>query len=89
MCAGQATAGKNYSAANSLSTQAIVNIRTIVAFGSEEKAHNTYSSLLDKSVRIGTQIGTYQGLAGGAVNFVMYSTYAYFLLVDRVESMSE
>eukprot|EP01025_Chloroclados_australasicus_P040707 TRINITY_DN4266_c0_g1_i1.p1 TRINITY_DN4266_c0_g1~~TRINITY_DN4266_c0_g1_i1.p1 ORF type:complete len:1011 (+),score=131.92 TRINITY_DN4266_c0_g1_i1:85-3033(+) len=68
-----------YSEANSLATQAISNVRTVVAFNGEEKTLSKYDQLLFWPMKLGIQINIFSGSAIGVVNLVVFGAYGLAL----------
>lgn len=64
------------STANTASSQAIGNIRTVASFSAEERLYAAYQALLDFPTAVRIRLDTYGGMATGSVNAVVFFTYA-------------
>ncbi len=60
-----------YSAASSLLQQSLAQIRTVAAYGGEQRALDAYNQALEQPTRLGVLSGIYSGLALGAVNTIV------------------
>jgi len=68
--------GVALSAASTLAQQALSQIRTVVAYNGEERSWEAYMKEMQMPIREGKQQAVYTGIALGAVNGIMYCTYA-------------
>ncbi|OQR83102.1 ATP-binding Cassette (ABC) superfamily, partial [Thraustotheca clavata] len=60
----------------SLATQAIVNARTVSAFGLQEKMVSEYDILLNEPLKDGIRESQVNGIMNGFANFSMFAVYA-------------
>ncbi len=60
-----------YAGASALLQQSLSQIRTVAAYGAEERALKAYSEALEQPTRLGVLSGVYSGLALGAVNTIV------------------
>jgi ABC-type multidrug transport system fused ATPase/permease subunit len=63
-----------YGEANTASSEAISNIRTVASFQAEETVFHRYSELLSYPRRVGIRLSAFSGMAEGAVNCVVTAT---------------
>lgn len=68
-------ANEAYNEANTVSQQALANIRTVAAFGGEEKTVSRYAATLLVPLKTGISQGFFQGLTLGAANGVWFMSY--------------
>ncbi|XP_071946246.1 ATP-dependent translocase ABCB1-like [Antedon mediterranea] len=66
----------SYAKAGSVAEEVLSCIRTVVAFGGEEKEKVRYSTELDKAKSIGIKKGILTGVAMGVTMFIMFCAYA-------------
>ena len=64
-----------FSKANGMSSQAILNMRTVQSFQAEPGVLERFSDLLDYPRKIAIRLSTYSGMAAGTVNGVVFLTY--------------
>ena len=83
LTAGASVLSKGYSQANTTSSQAITNIRTVASFQAEEATFDKYTQLLDQPRRVQKKVSTFGGLAGGVVNCVIFFTCGAALCVSK------
>ncbi|KAL0879462.1 hypothetical protein ABMA27_003213 [Loxostege sticticalis] len=67
---------KAYSIAGVIAEEVLSAIRTVVAFGGEQKEISRYSKRLEPAKKMGTKKGIYSGLGSGFMWFIIYATYA-------------
>ncbi|CAH2055805.1 unnamed protein product, partial [Iphiclides podalirius] len=67
---------KAYSIAGVIAEEVLSSIRTVVAFGGEEKEIERYSVRLDPAKKTGTRKGVYSGMGSGFMWLIIYMTYA-------------
>ncbi|XP_068623038.1 multidrug resistance protein homolog 49-like [Battus philenor] len=67
---------KAYSIAGVIAEEVLSSIRTVVAFGGEEKEIKRYSDRLDPAKKTGTIKGVYSGIGSGLMWLIIYMTYA-------------
>lgn len=65
-----------YAKAGSIAEEVLSSIRTVVAFGGEEKEYQRYSSHLHESQSAGIKKGVSTGVAFGLFHVVIFSCYA-------------
>jgi ATP-binding cassette subfamily B (MDR/TAP) protein 1 len=65
-----------YAAANALAAEALGNVRTVAAFGGEERSVAAYDAALEAPAAAGVRAGWYTGLTLGMANCVAYCGYA-------------
>jgi ATP-binding cassette, subfamily B (MDR/TAP), member 1 len=65
---GSTRTAKAYAEANTVSSQAISNIRTVASFQAEGRLFDKFSGMLDLPRRVSIRISTLSGMAGGAIN---------------------
>ncbi|XP_045453691.1 multidrug resistance protein homolog 49-like [Melitaea cinxia] len=67
---------KAYSVAGVIAEEVLSSIRTVVAFGGEEKEINRYQKRLDPAKKTGIKKGIYSGIGSGFMWLIIYATYA-------------
>ncbi|CAG5040909.1 unnamed protein product [Parnassius apollo] len=67
---------KAYSIAGVIAEEVLSSIRTVVAFGGEEKEIERYSVRLEPAKKTGTRKGMYSGMGSGFMWLIIYMTYA-------------
>ncbi|XP_049878557.1 multidrug resistance protein homolog 49-like [Pectinophora gossypiella] len=67
---------KAYSIAGVVAEEVLSSIRTVVAFGGEEKEIQRYSIRLSPAKRTGSRKGMFSGFGSGFMWFIIYCTYA-------------
>ncbi|XP_063831950.1 multidrug resistance protein homolog 49 [Ostrinia nubilalis] len=67
---------KAYSVAGVIAEEVLSAIRTVIAFGGEQKEITRYSTRLEPAKKMGTKKGVYSGLGSGVMWFIIYATYA-------------
>ncbi|KPJ18849.1 Multidrug resistance protein-like 49 [Papilio machaon] len=67
---------KAYSIAGVVAEEVLSSIRTVVAFGGEEKEIERYSERLHPAKKTGTRKGVYSGMGSGFMWLIIYMTYA-------------
>ncbi|XP_072945637.1 multidrug resistance protein homolog 49 [Epargyreus clarus] len=67
---------KAYSIAGVVAEEVLASIRTVVAFGGEEKEIERYRVRLEPANKMGTRKGVYSGLGSAVMWFIIYATYA-------------
>ncbi|CAG5040900.1 unnamed protein product [Parnassius apollo] len=67
---------KAYSIAGVIAEEVLSSIRTVVAFGGEEKEIERYSIRLHPAKKTGARKGIYSGMGSGFMWFIIYMTYA-------------
>lgn len=72
----QARTTAAYGDANSISTQALANVRTVYAFTAEQQVLDSYKTKLDYPVKVGMLQSCMTGVALGTVQLVMLGGYA-------------
>jgi ATP-binding cassette subfamily B (MDR/TAP) protein 1 len=65
-----------YAEANTISQQALGNVRTVAAFNGGDRVVRSYSAALDWPLKAGIQQGLMQGFTLGAVNGIWFLSYA-------------
>eukprot|EP00794_Sanderia_malayensis_P017701 gene17701-19469_t len=65
-----------YAKAGSIAEEVLSSIRTVVAFGGEEKEYERYTANLEESKSAGIKKGTSTGMAFGLFHVVIFSCYA-------------
>ncbi|GBP96098.1 Multidrug resistance protein homolog 49, partial [Eumeta japonica] len=65
-----------YSIAGIVAEEVLSAIRTVVAFGGEEKEIKRYGERLEPAKRTGTRKGMFAGLGSAVMWFIVYCTYA-------------
>ncbi|XP_013191344.1 multidrug resistance protein homolog 49 [Amyelois transitella] len=65
-----------YSIAGVIAEEVLSSIRTVVAFGGEEKEVKRYSVRLDPAKKTGIKKGIYSGIGSGMMWLIIYATYA-------------
>ena len=80
LLASLTTAGqKAYARAGAVALEAIQNIRTVAAFGAEEREAKRYSDRLQDARKAGIKKGAINAAGFGCVIFLIYCTYALAL----------
>jgi ATP-binding cassette, subfamily B (MDR/TAP), member 1 len=64
-----------YAKANTMSSQAISNVRTVQSFQAEESMLSRYTDLLEYPRKISVRLSAYSGMAQGFINLVIFVTY--------------
>ncbi|KAK9810283.1 hypothetical protein WJX72_007941 [[Myrmecia] bisecta] len=72
-------AGDAYGRANSIASEALASIRTVVAFNSEQNTLQTYMQSLLLPQKMGITSSILQGTVLGVTNFIFLSSYALAL----------
>ncbi|XP_039747692.1 multidrug resistance protein homolog 49-like isoform X2 [Pararge aegeria] len=67
---------KAYSIAGVVAEEVLSSIRTVVAFGGEEKEIQRYQKRLDPAKKMGIRKGVYSGIGSGVMWLIIYATYA-------------
>lgn len=67
---------RSYSSAGSLAEEVLSSIRTVIAFGGQEKEVQRYKDRLQPAEFNGQRKGMYSGLGGGAMWIIIYCVYA-------------
>ncbi|KPJ05317.1 Multidrug resistance protein-like 49 [Papilio xuthus] len=67
---------KAYSIAGVVAEEVLSSIRTVVAFGGEEKEIERYSERLAPAKKTGTRKGVYSGMGSGFMWLIIYMTYS-------------
>ncbi|CAH2087972.1 unnamed protein product [Euphydryas editha] len=67
---------KAYSIAGVIAEEVLSSIRTVVAFGGEEKEIDRYQNRLDPAKKTGIKKGIYSGIGSGFMWLIIYATYA-------------
>ncbi|XP_021208843.2 multidrug resistance protein homolog 49 isoform X1 [Bombyx mori] len=67
---------KAYSVAGIVAEEVLSSIRTVVAFGGEEKEIKRYSVRLEPANKMGTRKGIFSGFGSGVMWLIIYGTYA-------------
>lgn len=67
---------KAYSRAGTVAEEVLSSIRTVVAFGGEEKELQRYQERLKPAEKNGKKKGVYSGFGGGLMWFIIYCCYA-------------
>ncbi|KAG6454144.1 hypothetical protein O3G_MSEX008540 [Manduca sexta] len=67
---------KAYSIAGVVAEEVLAAIRTVVAFGGEEKEIKRYTVRLDPAKKMGTRKGVFSGLGSAVMWLIIYATYA-------------
>ncbi|XP_063224733.1 multidrug resistance protein homolog 49-like [Bacillus rossius redtenbacheri] len=87
---------ESYGEAGAVAEEALSSIRTVVAFGGEEKEVERYSDKLQAAVAAGVKRGLFSGVGGGISWFIIYSSYAIafwygvdLILQDRDKPVKE
>ncbi|KAM3965965.1 multidrug resistance protein homolog 49 [Aphomia sociella] len=65
-----------YSIAGVIAEEVLSSIRTVVAFGGEQKEIDRYSARLLPAKKTGTKKGIWSGLGSGVMWLIIYATYA-------------
>ena len=65
-----------YSKAGAIAQEVIIAIRTVAAFGGQEREVERYSANLQDAQRVGTKKGAITGIGMGATFFIIFSSYA-------------
>jgi ATP-binding cassette, subfamily B (MDR/TAP), member 1 len=79
LTSGSTKRAEAYAKANTMSNQAISNMRTVQSFQAEEGILSQYSDLLDFPRRISIRLSAFSGIAQGFVNAVIFVTCAALL----------
>ena len=74
-----------YANANTISQQALGNIRTVAAFNREERVVQDYSASLDYPLKAGIKQGLMQGITLGCANGVWFLSYAAAMYYGSVK----
>lgn len=74
-----------YAHANTISQQALGNIRTVAAFNREEKVAQDYSASLEYPLKAGIKQGLMQGITLGCANGVWFLSYAAAMYYGAVK----
>nr|GMC96233.1 putative ABC transporter B family member 8 [Ipomoea batatas] len=82
---------KEYSKANGIVGQALSSIKTIYSFTAERSILERYSSILDRTIKLGMKIGIAKGLAVGStgLSFAIWAFLAWYgshLIMHKGES---
>ncbi|CAG8461734.1 6731_t:CDS:2 [Paraglomus occultum] len=64
-----------YAAAGAVAEQAFSSIRTVAAFGGEERETQRYVSKLDKAYQVGKKRALVNGIGMGSIMFTIFGTY--------------
>ncbi|XP_052744794.1 multidrug resistance protein homolog 49-like [Bicyclus anynana] len=67
---------KAYSIAGVIAEEVLSSIRTVVAFGGEQKEIQRYQKRLEPAKKMGIRKGVYSGLGSGIMWLIIYATYA-------------
>ena len=67
---------KSYSKAGAVAEEVLGSIRTVVAFGGENKELERYEERLKPAEKNGKKKGIYSGIGGGLMWFIIYCCYA-------------
>ncbi|CAK1542634.1 unnamed protein product [Leptosia nina] len=67
---------KAYSVAGVIAEEVLSSIRTVVAFGGEEKEIARYSKRLEPAKKMGIRKGIFSGIGSGIMWLIIYATYA-------------
>ncbi|KAI8440970.1 hypothetical protein MSG28_009258 [Choristoneura fumiferana] len=67
---------KAYSIAGVIAEEVLSSIRTVVAFGGEEKEIQRYEVRLSPAKKTGSKKGMYSGIGSGVMWLIIYATYA-------------
>ncbi|XP_022121081.2 multidrug resistance protein homolog 49-like isoform X2 [Pieris rapae] len=67
---------KAYSVAGVIAEEVLSSIRTVIAFGGEEKEISRYSKRLEPAKKMGVRKGIFSGIGSGVMWFIIYATYA-------------
>ncbi|XP_047508388.1 multidrug resistance protein homolog 49-like isoform X2 [Pieris napi] len=67
---------KAYSIAGVIAEEVLSSIRTVIAFGGEEKEISRYSQRLEPAKKMGVRKGIFSGIGSGVMWFIIYATYA-------------
>ncbi|VVC86458.1 unnamed protein product [Leptidea sinapis] len=67
---------KAYSVAGVIAEEVLSAIRTVAAFGGEEKEIARYSKRLEPAQNMGIRKGVFSGIGSGIMWFIIYATYA-------------
>ncbi|KAF8060513.1 ABCB6 [Scenedesmus sp. PABB004] len=73
-----------YTEAGAVVQQSLAQIRTVAAYNGEAAAHAEYDARLDVPQKVGNQVGLLGGLSLGAMQFVMFCSYAVALFYGSV-----
>lgn len=68
-----------YANAGSIADEVLSGIRTVVAFGAEQREVERYDAYLGASEQAGIKRGLFQGISLGVTNLVMFSSYGLCL----------
>lgn len=86
----------SYESAGDVAEEVLGGIRTVTAFGGEQKEIQRYKDRLQISVKCGQRKGFYSGLSSGLMWLLTYWCYAvafwygvYLILQDREEEVKE
>ena len=66
---------KQYASAGAVAEEVLSSIRTVLAFGGEEKAVERYNQSLKKARTLGMKKGYALGISWGIIFFLLFSTY--------------
>ncbi|CAG8574146.1 4069_t:CDS:1 [Paraglomus brasilianum] len=64
-----------YAAAGAVAEQAFSSIRTVAAFGGEERETQRYISKLDRAYKVGKKRALVNGVGMGSIMFTLFATY--------------
>ena len=76
MSAGTGKSQDFYADAGAIANSIISSIRTVVAFGGEERGVKQYNEKLDDAMKAGMRKSVFQGAGIGLVMLIMFNTYA-------------
>ena len=72
-----------YGKAGSIAEEVLSSIRTVVAFGGQEKEVERYEKKLTKARKAGMLRGILTGVGGGLMWFIIYSRYFIFIFTKN------
>ena len=67
---------KKYAGAGAIAEEVLSSIRTVLAFGGEEKEAHRYEEKLKSATRIGAWKGFVTGIITGLLFFVLFAMYS-------------
>lgn len=67
---------QSYSSAGTVAEEALTSIRTVIAFGGEDKESARYKERLRPAEQNGSKKGMYSGIGGGVMWLIIYCCYA-------------
>ena len=70
---------KLYAHAGAVAEEVLGSIRTVVAFGGEQKEYNRYKGKLVDARRLGAKKGMISGLSIGLIYFIIFVVYGVSL----------